>query len=58
MDYSIGHFGVRDDPTIRFRKFFDEIRLYRLLRSVRLQRLMRSMRPENHYCSILYLASS
>ena len=49
---SIGHFGARDDQTIRIRKFFEEIGL---LRPVRLQRPLRSMRPErflrpkNHY---------
>ena len=41
---SIGYFGAIDDQTIRTRKFFEEIGLYRLLRPVRLQRLLRSMR--------------
>ena len=40
-----GHFGARNDPTIRISNFFDEmrlprwpLRLLRLLRSLRLQR--------------------
>ena len=41
---SNGHFGARNDLTIRIRKFFDEIGLQRLMRPMRLQRLMRSMR--------------
>ena len=41
---SVCHFGARDDPTIRIKKFFDEIGLKRLLRPVRLQRPLRSMR--------------
>ena len=37
----VGHFGARDDPIIRIRKFLGEIGLLRLWRPVRLQRLMR-----------------
>ena len=40
---SIGHFGARDDQTIRIRKLFGEIGLFR---SVRLQRPLRSIRLE------------
>ena len=41
---SVGHFGTRYDPTIRFRKFFGEMRLLRSLRPPRLLRLLRSLR--------------
>ena len=41
---SIGHFGARDDQTIRIRKYFGEIGLLRLVRLVRLQRPLRSIR--------------
>ena len=40
----IGHFGGRNDPTIRMSKFFDEMRLLRSLRPLRLLRLLRSLR--------------
>ena len=43
---SIGNFGARDDPIIRIRKFFDEMRLSRSLRPLRLLRLLRSLRPQ------------
>jgi hypothetical protein len=38
---SIGHFGAKDDPSIRNRKLYDEIGL---LKPVRLQRLLRPVR--------------
>jgi hypothetical protein len=41
---NIGHFGARDDPTIRIKKFFDETGLERWVRPVRLQRQMRLQR--------------
>jgi hypothetical protein len=37
-------FSARDDPTIRIRKFLDEIGLWRLMRPVKLKRLTRLMR--------------
>ena len=37
---STGHFGTRDDPAIRFRKFLDEMRLLRSLRPPRMLRLL------------------
>ena len=40
----VGHFGGKDDQTIRIRKFFEKKGLYRLLRPARLQRTLRSMR--------------
>ena len=40
----IGHLGARDDPTIMFSNFFDEMRLSRSLRSLRLLRLLMSLR--------------
>ena len=40
----IGHFGARNDPTIRISNFFDEMRLSRSLRLLRLLRLLRSLR--------------
>ena len=39
-----GHFGARNDPTIRISKFFDEMRLPRSLKPLRLLRLLRSLR--------------
>jgi hypothetical protein len=36
----VGHFGAKDDPTVRIRKLFDEIGLLRLWSPVRLQRSM------------------
>jgi hypothetical protein len=45
----IGHFGASDDQTIRIRTFFEEIRLFllvRLQRPPRSMRLQRFLRPE------------
>ena len=43
---SIGHFGARNDPTIRISKIFDEMRLSRSLRLLRSLRLQEVLRPE------------
>ena len=42
--FRLGHFGARVDGSIKFNKFFDKMRLVRLLRPLRLLRLLRSLR--------------
>jgi hypothetical protein len=37
--------GVRADGNIKFKKFFDEMRLQSSLKPLRLLRLLRSLRP-------------